>query len=147
MEYIKSILKTFVYVLAGITVCTAIFISVFIKDTKFPILLLWQMIGMAAICSTGNLIYYTKAILSKRQMKIRIVCHYFFINLVVFTGAIFWDWITPGMIPQFVVMLLQTAIVYTAVMMVNFHQQVKDAESFNRRLNKFYAEREDNVNK
>jgi hypothetical protein len=143
MDFLKNIFQTFVYVLAGITVCAAIFISIFVRDISISIMILWQIIAMAAVCTFGNGFYYHSAVLSKKQMKIRVICHYLYINLVVFAGAIMWDWITPGMIPEFVALLLQVAVVYAAVMIANFHQQEKVADKFNQRLRKIYPRKEE----
>jgi hypothetical protein len=138
-----KIVQTFAYVIAGITISASIFITLFVPGLRFTILLLWQIIIMSAVCALGNLIYYYKEVLSKRQMRIRIICHYIYINLVVLSGSFLWGWLTPGLIPEFLLMLLLIAIVYVIITFVSFRQEMKIAESINRELRKRYSSQEE----
>ncbi len=140
IELIKKSIVTFFLVIAGVTISAAVFVTIFFSEIELSILLLWQIILMAFVCTLGNFIYYSKYELSKRQMMIRIVIHYFYINLVVLGGAFLWEWITQGYIVQFVVMLLLIAVVYVGVTLVNFMKEEKTAEVLNKRLSKINTE-------
>lgn len=146
MDRLKSIVQTFVYIMAGITISTALFITLLIPEATLSVVLLWEIIAMSAVCSLGNFIYYYKAVLNKKQMKYRILCHYLYINVVVFVGAYCWNWISPGLLPEFIVMLILIAAVYAAVMKAIFRQDAKTAENLNRQLRKHYPPKEDDEN-
>lgn len=143
METVKKLLQTFAYVLAGTTLCTALFITIFIPNEDLNISLLWQMIIVSAICSLGNLVYYYKRVLSKRQMRFRIICHYLYINAVVMGSGYLFEWMTPGLILEFLVMLLLIAVVYVIIAMVTFRQEAKVAEILNRQLRKQFPQQEE----
>lgn len=138
MNTIKRIIQTFAYTMAGTTISTAVFITLFVPELTFPIILIWEIIAMSAVCSLGNFIYYYKEVVSKKQMKIRILCHYLYINMVVFGGAFLWGWLTPGLITEFLVMLVLIAVVYVVIMIAIFRQEEKMAENINRQLRKCY---------
>lgn len=140
---VVQIVQTFAYVTTGIIISTSIFITIFVPGLRFTILLLWQIIAMSAVCAFGNLIYYYKEVLSKGQMRVRIACHYLYINLVVLSGSFLWGWLTPGLIPEFLLMLLLIAVVYVIITFVIFRQEMKIAESINRELRKRYSSQEE----
>jgi len=133
---LKSVLQTFIYVTAGITISAAIFTSLFVQGFVLSSDLLWQIIGMAAVCATGNFVYYSKKELSKRQMAFRIICHYLYINLLVFVGAFLWEWIRPGILREVLVMLLLIAVVYAIVTIVSFQKEERTAKDLNLMLRK-----------
>lgn len=143
MEFLKKTLITFVLTVAGITISAALFISIFARHWEFSIQLLWQIIAMSAVCSLGNLIFYSKWEISKRQMKIRLVCHYLYINVIVFGGAILMRWLNPAHILQILVMLLLSLSVYVGITTANFKREKKTAEEFNTRLRNLNAGKEE----
>lgn len=142
MEYIKGIIKTFIYVLGGIVISAATFITIVIPEAQLNVYLLWQIISMAAVCSLGSFIYYSKREYSKKQMKIRIAAHYLYINLVVLGGAILWGWMDTGVIMEIIFLMILIAVVYIAVCLVMFQKEEKIAENLNQRLRKFHAQDE-----
>lgn len=143
MDLVKRIINTFAYIMTGISFSTAIFITVFIPKLKFDISLIWEIVAMSAVCALGNMIYYYKRDLTKKQMKLRIIIHYLYINAVVFGGSFLWEWLTPGLIPEFLVMLLLVTVVYVIITVVTIRQEVKIAENLNRRLRKQYPIKEE----
>ena len=143
MDTIKRLIQTFVYVVAGIIISAALFITIFIPKAELDVALLWEIIAMSAICTLGNFFYFIKKTVTKKQMISRIICHYIYINLVVFTGGYLWGWLTPGLIPEFLVMLLLITSVYAIVMIAIFREEEKMAEKFNRQLRKYYPEQEE----
>lgn len=140
MDILKRLIQTFTYIAAGSMISAALFITIFIPKTELDVSILWEIIAMSAICSLGNFFYYLKKIVTKKQIMLRIAFHYLYINLVVFSGGYLWEWLTPGLIPEFLVMLLLITTVYAIVMIAVFHQEEKMAEKFNRQLRKYYPE-------
>ncbi len=143
MNLVKSIAQTFIYIMAGITINSAIFIEIFVPGATISSDLLWQIIGMSAVCSLGNIFYYSKKEPSKQHMKLRIICHYLYVNVVVSSGAYLMDWFSSGLIPQFPVMLLMIAVVYIIIMVFTSRKEEKTAENLNKRLRKYYPSEEE----
>ncbi|MDF2943136.1 MAG: hypothetical protein K0S01_1994 [Herbinix sp.] len=136
MDIIKKVFLTFIYVIAGITISAAIFITLFVQGFVLSGNLLWQIIGMAAICSMGNFIYYSKRELSKPKMIIRIICHYLYINVIVLGGAIYWKWLQPEFVWQVIAMLILIIMVYAVVTIVSFRREARTAQVLNMMLKK-----------
>lgn len=137
--------QVFADVVAGTTISAAFFISVFNPDWKFAIIFLWQIIAIAAACALGNLFYYIGKIPSKKQMRFRIICHYVYIIFVVIGGGYLFDWLTPGDILEFIVMLLLVTVVYVIITAVSICQGKRMAENLNRELQRRYPSREEDI--
>ncbi len=142
MSLIRSMIRTFIYVTAGDTIGAAIFISLFNRDYQFSYGFLWQLIAVAAVCSLGNIIYYSRKELSKRQMKIRHVLHYLYNNLTVVGGGLIFQWIGLDQI-QFVIFLsVLFAVIYTCISAAMFRSDEKTAQDLNKKLRKYNEEDE-----
>lgn len=140
MNFIKNLIRTFIYILAGITICTAIFITIFLPNAQLTYHLFWQIIGMSAVCTIGSLIYYSKKEPSKSFMAFRILIHYLYINIVVLSGSIFLEWVQPEKIWEMIAMLILISIVYFCIMLALFRQEEKTAKDLNKRLRKYTDE-------
>ncbi len=143
MNVLKTLVKTYIYVLAGSILSTAIFISVFVPETVFTVLLLWEVIVMSAATTLGTLIFYSKKEISKRQMKIRTVIHYIYINLIVFSTALLCGWVDLKHTVQLLFLLLLIAAVYYSVSSAMFKKEEKAAECMNERLREIYPEEDE----
>lgn len=137
MEIIKKIFVTFFYVLAGSTISCTIFLSIFVLEDVPARELLWQLIATSAICSLGTLVYYSKKEIDKSKMKLRILLHYLYINMVVIGTGFVWEWISIKIISQIITLIILIAIAYISIMILMFQQEKKVAELFNERLSKF----------
>ncbi len=143
MKKIFQMIHTFSYIMTGTSICTASFITLFYPDLKITVILLWQMLAISAICAMGNVFYYHKDTLSKKQMVYRIVGHYIYINFIVIGGGLVLGWIDLSLIQELLYMIVLVAIVYTVIMMVNFRQEYKMAEAINRELRRRYPTEDD----
>ncbi|MBP1754935.1 MAG: hypothetical protein H6Q59_1333 [Firmicutes bacterium] len=142
MGIIKKIIKTFFFVLAGSILSTAIFITIFWPGLTFPIAVIWQVIVMAAITSVGTLLFYSKREISKRQMRLRIILHYAYINFVVLATAFVCGWLDFTNLVQVVSMIILVAAVYFSVNLVMFQSEKRIADNINQRLRTKYPEDE-----
>lgn len=125
-------------VLAGITLSAAIFITMFIPEQTLSVVILWQIISMSAVCSLGNLFYYSKKEIGKRNMKLRIIFHYLYINFIVIGGAFLFRWSAPKYLPQIIVLFFLILLVYIVIMITEFDYETKTAKKLNDQLKKCY---------
>lgn len=139
-ELIKNTILTFVLVVVGITVSATIFLTLFYPDIHLSAVILKQIILMSFICSLGNIIFYAKYELGKQQMLIRKIIHFLYINLIVISGAIFFEWVATGRISQFVVLFIMIELVYLVVMLINIQWEKKEAKIMNQRLGQINGE-------
>ncbi len=138
MESVRRIIQTFFYVLSGSIISTAIFMTIFLRDLYFNVEVIWQVIVMAAITSLGTLIYRSKREMSKKQMRLRVILHYTYINVVVLGFAIMWQWVNINRLSQIIILVLLVAGVYFSVTTAMFSNEKRIAESINQRLRSKY---------
>ena len=140
MQYCKAVLKTFFYVLSGSILSTTVFITIFFPDLLFSIKLIWEVIAMSVLTSLGPILFISKHEITKKQMKIRQIIHYIYINIIVVGNALLCGWIEIGEIIQVGTLLLMIASVFFGVNAAMFKQEKKTAESMNERLREIYPE-------
>jgi len=142
-EMIKKTVLTFFLVIAGTTISSAVFILIFYPSAELSVLFLWQIVMMSFVTALGNFIFFSRREIGKRQMKYRMLCHYLFINAVVFATAILCGWMNIRAIGQAIAMFCLISVVYLAVLLVNIHKESETAEALNRRLSRLHKEEED----
>ena len=138
MENAKKVIQTFFYVLSGSIISTAIFMTIFLKDLYFNVEVIWQVIVMSLITSLGTLIYHSKREISKKQMRLRVIIHYAYINIIVLGCAVMWQWVNINRISQIITMVLLIAGVYFSVTTTMFSNEKRIAEKINQRLRSRY---------
>jgi membrane-associated HD superfamily phosphohydrolase len=95
---------------------------------------------MSAITSCGILFFYSKREISKKQMKVRLVLHYTYINVIVLGVAILCHWIDPTNLVQVVSMIFLVAAVYISVNLAMFNHEKRTADHINQRLRSKYPD-------
>ncbi|MGF7141602.1 fatty acid desaturase [Anaerotaenia torta] len=140
MKTLKSIIHTFFYVLSGSVLCTAVFMTIFLPKLYFTVEIIWQVIISSAIAASGGLIFYSRKELSKKQMKLRLIINYMYINAVVLGCAFLWEWVNYRRISQVITMILLIAGVYISITAATFNREKKVAEDMNQKLRRVYPE-------
>lgn len=140
LNKIKEMLYTFSYVMTGVIFATAIFITVFHPELHFSVTLLWQIIGTSAACVFGNLLYPKNVELPKKQLIIRIILHYLYVNLVVFVCGYCFDWFNIENIKMVLAMALLIAVIFIIVSAVLWSGDKKTSELLNKRLKEYQGE-------
>lgn len=135
-EKIKEMLYTFSYVTTGVLFSTALFISIFAKDVTLSVSLLWQILITSCVCVLGNLIYPKREITAK-QMGIRILLHYLYINIVVFGCAVFFDWYDVRNVKKSGFMFLCIIVVFIVVSGIIYQNAKHMSEALNHRLKEY----------
>ena len=139
---IKEFVRTYAYVVLGVVISTATFITFFYPGISLSVALLWQILACSFVCTLGNILWWMTRGLSKTEVFIRIAVHYLYINVVVFGSALLFDWIdydNPVMIISMFVMVL---VVFIAVFFSIWYYSKRISEMMNRGL-KAYQEREE----
>lgn len=131
---IKDIVHTYAYVVLGVEISTATFISIFYPDSVFSIALLWQVLICSFICTLGNLLWWTERQLSRIETVIRIFLHYLYINVIVFGTAFVFDWIDRNSPIMLISMFFMILIVFIAVFLVTWYYEKRTTEQMNKGL-------------
>ena len=134
MSTIKSMLQVFINVTAGNTIGAAVYLTVFDRDYQFNYTFLWQFIGISVICALGDLIFYARKELSKKQIKFRLVLHYILVNIIVIGGAFIFGWVEPGEIINIIFLFGLVSAIYICITTAMFNNDKKTAEELNKIL-------------
>lgn len=139
-EKLKEMLYTFSYVTTGVLFSTTLFITIFAKDVTLSVSLLWQILITAFVCVLGNLIYPKKEITAK-QIGIRILLHYLYINIVVFGCAAVFEWYDVRNIKMTGFMFLCIMVVFIVVSSIVWKNAMRMSEALNNRLKEYQDKR------
>ena len=139
---IKGIVQTCAYVVLGVEIATAIFISIFYPGALLSVTLLWEILACSIVCALGNVIWWTGKELSRMETLMRIFLHYLYINVVVFGSALMFDWIDYDNIVMVVSLFFMILIIFIVVFSVIRYHEKKISELMNRSL-KAYQEQEE----
>ena len=139
---IKDIVQTCAYVVFGVEIATAIFISIFYPGASLSVTLLWEILACSIICSLGNIIWWTDKQLSRMETLIRFFLHYMYINVVVFGSAFLFDWIDYDSIVMIISLFFMILIIFIVVFLALRYHDKKISDLMTRRL-KAYQEQEE----
>ncbi len=136
IERIKVVLTTFCYVTTCVVCGTAIFMDVFYEAPQNGPEILWQILLVSFLCSIGTLIYPDRE-MSGREMKIRIFIHYILVNIIVLGCGNGYRWFRVGDVGMVIGMLVVIAAIFAIVSGVMWHQEKKEAEQLNKKLQEY----------
>ena len=139
---IKEFVRTYAYVVLGVVISTATFITFFYPGISLSVALLWQILACSFVCTLGNILWWTTRRFGKREIIIRVAVHYLYINVVVFGSAILFDWIDYENLIMIFSMFVMVLTVFVAVFLSIWHYSKRISEMMNRGL-KAYQEREE----
>ena len=141
---IKEIIRTYAFIVLGVEIAVAAFISIFYPGISLSVALLWQVLASSFVCVLGNLIWWTSKRINKKEVAIRILLHYLYINVVVFGSAFLFDWIKFGSIIMVLSMFVMILIVFVLVFLATWCYGKRISEMMNRGL-EAYREREEGI--
>ncbi len=136
IKTLKNMIRTFAFVMAGMTICAAIVVELFSNSQMISVLTLWQIALLSTVSALGNLFYLNRRDLSKGQMRFRIVCHYLYANAIVIGGAYLFHWFSMKKVTVVIVVFIMIAVVYKVIMMLEFQHDEKLAKDLNQQLRK-----------
>ena len=142
MSHLKDIFRVFIYVTAGNTIGAAIFLTLFNHDFLFSYEFLWEFISIAAVCALGNMIFWSRREISKKQIKIRLVIHYVYDGLIVLGGAFLYGWVEIEDSWHILFLFFLYTAVYICITLTMFKNDKKTAQDMNSQLSKYNREEE-----
>lgn len=141
-NWIKGTIQTCAYIVLGVEIAVAIFISIFYPGVSLSVALLWQILACSAVCALGNLIWWTGKQLSRMETLIRIFLHYLYINVVVFGSALMFDWIDYDSIVMVISLFFMILVTFIVIFLASWYHDKRISELMNRGL-RVYQEQEE----
>lgn len=136
MERLRFVVKLFTMITSGVLLSSAVYITLFWgTQTDISIMVLWQILGSSALCSLCGFCYtFGKKEPSKREMLIRNIISFAYVNAVVLGCAFGFEWIRDKDPRMIAVMELSIIIVFAGVYSANYISDCREADKMNRKL-------------
>lgn len=136
-DTIKLVIMHFFIITVGVMfVISLANLSVGVK--YYPADYPWGIMFVGAVTALPSLIFYSKKELSVKQMKIRLVIHFFIVGAIVLTIGYLWQWYTT--IGYALIVFLMYMFVYALVLAYSYFIQYRTASSINEALREFNAD-------
>lgn len=105
-------------------------------DSQIPYVTLVQILSIGVICGVlTKLILYTE-VKSVKEMILRLLIHYFSMNITVLSCGYFYGWYSPS-VSEIIGMCLTTAAVYGFTFAIHYHIEKKISDELNNGLVKY----------
>ena len=141
LEKIRAIFQMYIQIVAFVILGSAIYITVFWGyHCELDGDILWEIIGVSALCSLCTPILMSKRELSKRAMLFREILHFVMINVIVLFSGFCFEWFYVEDWKRIVGMELTIVGVYIAVCTIYYVMNRKTAEEMNRKLKEIQEE-------
>lgn len=135
----KRIYRSFFIITTFTLLMTALFTLIFYSGERFSNALLWQVLIFSFLTSMLGLLFYSKKELNKRQMFIRQLIHMILLVVLLFSMALLFEWIKPGVLSEAIIFLLMIVFVYTIVWAMCYRADESEAKKINERLKDFQS--------
>ena len=141
LEKIRAIFQMYLQIVALVILASAIYITVFWGyDCEVDGDILWQIMGVSALCSLCTPILMSQKELSKRTMLFREMIHFLMINVIVLFSGFCFEWFYVSDWKMIVGMELTIIAVYAGVMLINYRMNQRTAEEMNHKLQERQSE-------
>ena len=141
MKKIKDLFFTFSCIVTGSSVAAAIFMTIFFNGEYITNNILWQILGISAVCCLGDL-FYPDGKLSKKQTYTLNLLNYIYVNVIVIGGGILFDWFDPSQLIMVLSMVILIAITFIIIIYISYTRSKRDTYKMNERLQEYQKKRD-----
>lgn len=140
MEKMTDILHAYIGMFTKITTWTLLAAAIFITafwgtDTVLGVELLWQILGLAFLCSIGCIKFFKDSeTATKKGMMCRFILSYLFVSAVFIGGGFLCEWFYPSDWKMVLGMFLLVTSGYAIVTGLSFYSAKKEAVRMNEKL-------------
>ncbi|KOP78504.1 hypothetical protein AMS59_11710 [Lysinibacillus sp. FJAT-14745] len=134
-EFVQKIIRNFFIIFASIIMMITLLRQMFYPDMVFDLKSIYIIMAFSFLSALTGFILYSPNDLSEKKMRIRIIIHFFTLEilLIVLGSAI--NLVTD---PLGVIFLaLQIAVIYIIVRLLSWQNDKKDAKKINEKLKTF----------
>lgn len=141
MQKIRELVFTFTSVATCSLIGSAIYISIFWQGATVDSNILWQLLICSFFCTLGNFLHIKEA-RSKQQTYIRFILHYIYINVIVLTSGLYFDWFPKDDITMILSMMLMIAIIFILIVSILQVRSKRETGIMNQKLKEYIEKKE-----
>lgn len=134
---IKKIISDFFIITTGILIGVIVYCMINKPEATFDVQILQAIVFSGFVTSLLTLIFYSRKELTKRQMLLRQVIHFMFLEGMIMWSAYSSRSIEPGNITQGIETFGMVFVIYFAVRLKGWFFDKKEAEKLNKRIEEY----------
>ncbi|CAM4085022.1 DUF3021 family protein [Saccharibacillus endophyticus] len=134
-ELTKEILRSFLIIFASIMIIITVLRQIYVPDASFELQAIFTIMAFSFVGALTGIILYTPHAASERKMRIRVIVHFFVLEVLLVSLALLLNLVQS----MFAILLLvvQIAVVYLIVRLLSYRNDQKEAQQINDRLRMF----------
>lgn len=132
LKFVQKIIKDFFIIFASIILMITLLRQVFYPDMAFDLKSIYIIMASSFLSALTGFIFYSPNDLSENKMRIRIIIHFFTLEilLIVLGSAI--NIVNDAL--GVIFLALQIAVIYIIVRLLSWQNDKKDAKKINEKL-------------
>jgi len=130
--FVKEIIKDSLIIFASIIIIITILRQIFYPDMAFDLKSIYIIMAFSLIGALTGFILYSPHDLSEKQIRIRIVIHFFALEIILIALAIIIGIVNNAL--SVIILALEIAVIYVIVRLLSWQNDKKVAKSINEKL-------------
>ncbi|MGG1215748.1 DUF3021 family protein [Micromonospora provocatoris] len=134
-EIVQKIVKDFLIIFASIIIIITILRQIFYPELVFDLISIYIIMAFSFLSALLGLMLYLAHDISETKMRIRIVLHFFSLELLLIALACGLDIVNNA--TEVIILALQIAFIYILVRLLSWNNDKKEAQKINEKLKAF----------
>ncbi|MEH7085557.1 DUF3021 family protein [Neobacillus drentensis] len=131
-EFVQKIMKDFLMIFASIIIIITILRQMYYPPMAFDLKSIYIIMAFSFISALIGFILYSPHDLSEKKMRIRMVIHFFTLEIILIALGSAFGFVKSG--SDGIILALQIAVIYTLVRWLSWKKDKKEAENINEKL-------------
>jgi hypothetical protein len=131
-EFVKEIIRDFLMIFANVIIIITILRQIFLPDIAFDLKSIYTIMAFSFLSVLTRIILYAPHGISEKRMRVRIVVHFFILEILLISLGIFIGVVSN--VSGALILALQIAVVYAIVRLLSYESDKKEANKINERL-------------
>jgi len=131
-EFVKEIIRDFLMIFASVIIIITILRQIFLPDIAFDLKSIYTIMAFSFLSALTGIILYAPHGISEKRMRVRIVVHFFILEILLISLGIFIGVVSS--VSGALILALQIAVVYAIVRLLSYESDKKEANKINERL-------------
>ncbi|MFO1445438.1 DUF3021 family protein [Bacillus sp. Bva_UNVM-123] len=134
-EFVRNIISDFLIIFASIIIIITILRQIYYPNMAFDLKSIYIIIAFSFLSALTGFILYSPNKISEKKMRIKMVIHFFTLEILLITLASIFGIVRSGL--DVIIIALQIAVIYIIVRLLSWKNDIKEAQKINEKLKTF----------
>lgn len=134
-EFLRDMVKDFLIIFASIIIIITILRQIYDPTMAFDLKSIYIIMAFSFLSVLMGFILYSPNDISEKNMRIRMVIHFFTLEILLITLGSILGFVKNGL--EVIIFALQIAVIYIIVRLLSWQNDKKEAEKINEKLKTF----------